>query len=178
MAVACHGVLQKRSGILFTLLSEFCFWGGIVCASIGILLNEGYAADPTLLLWKNLKSFLSHSTLILGCAYLLVGKFIKIRVFNVVSVAAGLCLFLADGFFVNMLFAVCGLPEVNAMYLLYSPFPALPWLSPMLMGLVALALLFVGLACYELRFPKTERWYSILKNKIEDRKSFIKKEKE
>lgn len=51
-------------------------------------------------------------------------------------------------------------------------------LTAVALGLAALALLFVGLACYELRLPKAERWYSILKEKIEKRKSSVKKENE
>ena len=157
------GFVKNKEGKLFTVLAEFCFWGGIVCGSIGILLNENYSSTPTLADWSILKGLLSHSTMLLGCIYMLVGKFIKIRVFNVVSVACGLMLFIADGLFVNALYAACKLPEVNAMYLLYSPFPSMPWLSPMLMGVVGVSFLFVGLAIYELSFPEEERWYKKLK---------------
>ncbi len=159
--------LKNKSGVVFRTFAEFCFWGGLVCGSIGILLNENYASTPSLLDWSVLKGLLSHSTLLLGCIYMRVGGFMKIRVFNVVSVAAGLMLFLVDGMFANWLYKVCGLPEVNAMYLLYSPYPSMPWLSPLLMGVVGVSLLFVGLALYELTFPKEERWYCKLKSTIE-----------
>lgn len=158
--------IKNKSGKIFTVLSEFCFWGGIVCATIGILLNENYASNPNLLDWDILKGLLSHSTLLIGCIYMRVGGFMKIRVFNTVSVAIGLTLFLIDGLFANWLYEICGLPEVNAMYLLYSPFQSMPWLSPMLMGVVGLAILFVALALYELSFPEEDRWYYKLKNRI------------
>lgn len=158
--------LKNKSGIVFTAFAEFCFWGGLVCSSIGILLNENYANTPSLMDWSVFKGLLSHSTLLLGCIYMRVGGFMKIRVFNVVSVAAGLLLFLLDGVFANWLYAVCGLPEVNAMYLLHSPYPSMPWLSPLLMGAVGVSVLFIGLALYELSFPKEERWYCKLKYTI------------
>ena len=158
--------IKNKEGVTFRVLAEFCFWGGIVCGTIGILLNENYAATPDLRNWSILKGLLSHSTLLVGCIYMLVGAFIKIRVYNTLSVIVGLLLFIVDGLFANWLYAVCGLPEVNAMYLLYSPFPSMPWLSPMLMGAVGVSVLFVGLALYELSFPKEERWYFQLKEKI------------
>ncbi len=156
--------IKNKSGTVFTIFAEFCFWGGIVCASIGIIANQNYDNTPSLLDWEVLKGLLSHSTLLLGCIYILVGKYIKIRMFNVVSVALGLMLFIVDGLFVNWLYAVCKLEEVNAMYLLHSPFESMPWLNPMLMGLVGLSILATGLALYELSFPVEERWYTKLKN--------------
>jgi hypothetical protein len=157
---------KKKSGVLFTMLAEFCFWGGIICGSIGIILNENYASMPTLADWGVFKGLLSHSTLIIGCIYMRVGGFMKIRVFNVLSVAAGLCVFLADGIFANWLYKVCGLPAVNAMYLQHSPYPSTPWLSPILMGVVGCLVLFAILVVYEQRFPEEERWYNKAKEKI------------
>ena len=158
--------VKNKSSTIFTMLAEFCFWGGIVCASIGIILNENYANTPSFADWSVLKGLLSHSTLIIGCVYMRVGGFMNIRVFNILSVAAGLCVFLADGIFANWLYKVCGLPEVNAMYLLHSPYPSMPWLSPILLGVVGCLLLFVALVIYEQSFPEEDRWYQKIKEKI------------
>lgn len=165
--------IKNKSSTAFTVLADFCFWAGIVCGSIGILLNENYGSTPTLADWSVFKGLLSHSTLLIGCIYMRVGNFMQIRVANTLSVAIGLILFILDGLFANWLYKVCGLPEVNAMYLLHSPFPSMPWLSPMLMGAVGLSVLFAGLAIYELQFPKEERWYSKLKNKYEEIKNTV-----
>ncbi len=165
--------IKNKSSTIFTVLADFCFWAGLVCGSIGILLNENYSNTPSLADWEVLKGLLSHSTLLIGCMYMRVGNFMRIRVANTVSVALGLLLFIADGVFANWLYKVCGLPEVNAMYLLHSPFPSMPWLSPMLMGVVGLSVLFAGLAIYELHFPEEERWYSKLRNKFEEIKNTV-----
>ncbi|MBQ8319407.1 MAG: hypothetical protein IJX81_00835 [Clostridia bacterium] len=167
--------IKNKQSFAFRTLAEFCFWGGIVCGTIGILLNENYSSTPDLRDWSILKGLLSHSTLLIGCIYMRVGSFMKIRVYNTLSVVIGLMLFIVDGLFANWLYAVCGLPEVNAMYLLYSPFPSMPWLSPMLMGAVGVSVLLAGLALYELHFPKEERWYFKLKEKIECKKYARKK---
>ncbi len=167
--------IKNKSNLAFRIMAEFCFWGGVVCASAGIIANINYNNTPSLADWNILKGLLSHSTLLLGCIYLLVGKFIKINMFNVVSVALGLTFFFVDGLVINWLYKICKIPEVNAMYLLYSPFESMPWLNPMLLGVSALIILTVGLGLYELSFPTEERWYVKLKNY---KNKFIKQEKE
>ena len=154
---------KEKNDTFFTMLAEFVFWGGIVCGSIGIIFNFNYDNTPSLLDYDVLKGLVSHSTMLFGCIYVLVGGYIKIRVFNVVSSAVGLLFFLVDGFLVNSLYHIFGLEPVNAMYLLESPFPTMPWFSPVLMGAIGISLLFIGLAIYETRLPKEERWYHKLK---------------
>jgi len=163
--------IKNKKGKLFKTLAEFCFWVGIICGSIGIILNENYGNTPSLQDWDILKGLLSHSTLLIGCIYMLVGKFIKIDVSNVLSVVIGLLFFIIDGYVAILLYDVCGLGEINAMYLRESPISSMPWLSPFIMGAVGVSLLFACLALYELSFPKEERWYKKLKNKIEDIKN-------
>lgn len=109
--------------------------------------------------------------MLFGCIYTLVGKYIKIRAFNAVSCLAGMLLFVIDGIFINTLFSALGFDSVNAMFLEESPLPQYPWLSVWLLGALALLLLFGALALYEqLVFPKEERWYSVLKTKIQTKK--------
>jgi hypothetical protein len=43
------------------------------------------------------------------------------------------------------------------MFLKSDPYTSV---SPIILGIVAVALLFCGLAIWELRLPKEERWYS------------------
>ena len=164
--------IKNKEGKAFTVLAEFCFWVGIVCTTIGIVLNENYANNPNFSDWSIFKSMVSHSTLLFGCLYMRVGGLMKIRVFNVVSAFIGLAAFIVDGLFINWLYDVCGLPEVNAMYLLHSPYPEVPWLSPIPLGLGALLILFGALALYEyLALPVEERWYTKLKAYVKTKKA-------
>ena len=162
---------KKRDNVAFTMLAEFVFWGGVICGSVGIVFNINYGNNPNLLDYDILKGLLSHSTMLFGCIYALVGKYIKIRAFNAVSCLAGMLLFVIDGIFINSLFSALGFDSVNAMFLEESPLPQYPWLSVWLLGALALLLLFGMLALYEqLAFPKEERWYSVLKRKIQTKK--------
>jgi hypothetical protein len=156
---------KNRQGVVYRVLTEYTFWAGVVCGTIGILLNENYASTPSLLDYEVLKGLLSHSTMVLGCLYLLVGGFVKIRVFNTVSAICGLLFFLVDGAIINTLYAVFDLSPCNSMYMLEPPFDTMPWLTPYLMGVVAVLLVFGVTTLYEyLTLPKEERWYNKLKN--------------
>ena len=156
--------VKKRETVAYRMLTEFTFLGGVVCGFIGILLNENYDSNPTLLDYDVLKGLLSHSTMIIGCAYLAVSGIVKIRVKNVISVVAGLILFLADGAIINTLYAVFNLDPCNSMYLLEAPFENIPWLITPVMGLMGVALAFILTALYEQIFlPEDQRWYMLLR---------------
>jgi len=156
--------VKKRQGIAYKMLAEFTFYAGVVCGFIGILLNEAYASTPNLLDWDTLKGLLSHSTMIVGCAYILVGRYIKISVSNVLSVICGLILFLIDGGIIIGLYKLFGLDPVNSMYLLENPLPELPWLNTFILGVFAIVLVFLATAIYEqFAFKKEERWYTKIK---------------
>ena len=117
--------------------------------------------EPDFTSWYILKSFLSHSAMLLGSLYLFVGGFVKIRVDNTLYLAGGLLFTLVVGLAVNALFAVCGLPAPNAMYLQKSPIAELPFLNGYLIGFLMLILTFIFTAVWELfACPKGCRWYN------------------
>ena len=156
--------IKKHNGIAYRLLTEFTFWGGTVCGSIGIILNENYDSTPSLLDYDVLKGLLSHSTMIIGCIYLLVSGIVKIRVRNVFSAIAGLSFFVLDGAVINTLYAIFNLDPCNSMYLLEAPFPDIPWLITPVMGVAGVLAVFICTAIYEqISLPKEERWYTLLK---------------
>lgn len=158
---------KRRDGRAYRILTEFTFWAGSVCGTIGILFNYAYAEVPDLSNYYVLKGLLSHSTMIVGCLYLALCGMVKIRVRNVLSVMAGLALFIVDGAVINWLYDFFELPPVNAMYLVYAPFENLPWLTSSVVGLSAVLVTFILTALYEqIVLPKNERWYrKIFKSK-------------
>ena len=165
LLLACSFIKNKNSRI-FKLISEFTFWGGVVCGSIGIIINENFGNNPTLADYSVLKGMLSHSTMVLGCIYLLVSGMVRIRVSNVISVAAGLILFVIDGSIINTLYTVFDREACNAMYLQELPFPDMPWLNTLTMGIMGVAVAFIVTAIYEqLALKKEERWYSKIKRR-------------
>lgn len=160
LLVLSSALLQKEDP-LSRLIKDFTFWGGTVCGTIGLVLNENYDLMPDLSNYNVLKGLLSHSVMILGCVLLLVLGHVRIRVGRgLAAVVAGLALFYLSGLFVNALFAHYGLPSRNAMYLESTPYPALPWINSATVALAALAVVFLSSALYEwLALPREERWY-------------------
>lgn len=152
-------LLQDKKRMLFQVLGEFCFYGGTICGVIGIVLNANFGNNPTLADYDILKGMLSHSTMLFGCLYMLVGRFVRIRIFNVLSVSVGLGSFVICGVAVNKLYEWFGMEPPDGMFLRSNPYMNV---SPIILGIVAVALLFCGLALWELRLPKEERWYAKL----------------
>ena len=158
--------IKNRESRIFKIMAEFVFWGGVVCGSIGIIINENFGANPTLADYDVLKGMLSHSTMVLGCIYVLVAGMIRIRVKNVISVVAGLLFFVLDGTVINLLYTVFGRGVCNSMYLQELPFPEMPWLNTLTMGILGVAVAFIATAIYEqVALPKDERWYARLKRR-------------
>lgn len=150
-------LLRDKKRLIFQMLGEFCFYGGTVCGVVGIVLNVNFGNNPTLADYDILKGLLSHSTMLFGCIYMKVGGFIRVRMFNAVSVAAGLASFVVCGTAVNRLYEHFGMIPPDGMFLKSNPNLSI---SPIVLGIVAVALLFIGLSIRELRLPREQRWYS------------------
>ena len=164
--------LKNRDALPAKLLTDFVFWAGIVCGTIGIVFNENFGNNPTLAEWDILDGLLSHSTMLFGCIYLGVGKFMRVRVDNLPGIVCGLLFFVLDGAIINGLYSIFELDPVNSMYLQHPPFDAMPWLTTPVMGIAGILLAFGVSALYEqLSLPREERWYVRLKNFMESRKN-------
>ena len=150
-------LMKDKKHLVFQMLGEFCFYGGSICGIVGIVLNANFGNNPTLADYDILKGMLSHSTMLLGCLYMMAGGYIRIRMFNAVSVAAGLGSFVLCGMAVNRLYEHFGMTPPDGMFLKSNPYTSV---SPIVLGIVAVALLFCVLAIRELRLPKEEQEYS------------------
>ncbi len=169
--------IKKKEGTLFDFLAMATFYLGIFGGVIGITFNEIYINNPNLLDWGVLKGLLSHSTMLFGCIYLLVGGYIKICVSNMLNVFLGLLLLVADGAIIIFLHWIFGLELPNSMYLLELPFESMPWLNVVTIGILAMVIIFIATALYEqLAFAKEDRWYSKLKRFLESKKTNKKSE--
>ena len=160
LIVAC---MKEKKGLWFDMLAEFCFYGGTVCGVLGIVLNTNFDNTPTLADYDVLKGLLSHSTMLLGCLYMLVGGYIRIRVFNSVSIMAGLLCFISCGMAVDSLYIACGMEAPDGMWLRSNEYLPIP---PLLLGALAPVIVFIVLSLWELRLPSEERWYH--KRKVRD----------
>ena len=156
-------LIKNKNSVAFKILADCCAFIGIVCGSVGIIFNINFGNTPTLADYYILKGLLSHSTMLFGCIYMLVGKYVKVRVSNTISITCGLACFVLCGLFVNGLFSACGMEAPDGMFLKSNPY--IP-ISPMLLGIPAILILFGIFALVELKLPKEERWYSLLKKKF------------
>jgi hypothetical protein len=159
-------LIHDKKRLLFQIFAEFCFIVGVICGVVGIVLNANFDNTPTLADYDILKGLLSHSTMLFGCIYLFTGRFIKIRVFNTVSVSCGLAIFVTCGWCVNKLYEKFDMEPPDGMFLMSNPYFST---SPMILGIWAVILLFLVLALWELRLDKEDRWYSKIKRRIQTR---------
>lgn len=122
-------LMKKKNSRPFQMIGEFCFYMGTICAVVGIVLNANFDANPTLADYGVLKGLLSHSTLLMGCLYMLVGGYIRIRLFNSVSMASGTALLVLCGIGVNRLYDHFGMEAPDGMFLRHNPyFPCTPFI--------------------------------------------------
>lgn len=152
-------VIKNKQSLIFRMLSEFCFYAGTLCGILGIVLNYNFDNTPTLADYDVLKGMLSHSTMLFGCLYMRVGKYVKFRVFNIISIAAGLCVFIFFGHAVNALYEHFGMAAPDGMWLRENPYFSV---SPMILGFIVPVILFLPLHLREMRLPVEERWYTKL----------------
>ena len=145
---------QRR---LFQILGEFCFIVGSVCGTFGILLNFNFDNNPTLADYDILKGMLSHSTMLFGCLFLYFGGYVRIRMFNFVSVIAGLSFFIFCGVAVNELYQHFGMEAPDGMWLHTNPLNV--GFPPMLLALIVISILFAIIILWQMHLPEEDRWY-------------------
>ena len=146
-------IRRNKQGLLFQLLSEFCFYIGTICAVVGIAFNANFDNNPTLTDYGVLKGLLSHSTMLVGCLYFFVGDYVHVRLFNVVSVTAGLATFVLCGASMNWLFEYFGMEAPDGMFLRSNPYFSF---SPIVPGMIFVAVMFTALWLYERNNKKKE----------------------
>lgn len=148
-------LMKNKQSLPFRMLSEFCFYGGILCGILGIVLNENFDNNPTLTDYSVLKGLLSHSTMLLGCIYMKVGKYFTVQPSNAFSVAAGASVFVLCGIGVNRLYDHFGMEAPDGMFLRHNPY--LPC-SPILPGICVIVLMYIILLLVKKRKSKKHHY--------------------
>lgn len=162
--------MKNKESFMCKSLMEFLAIGGTLCGLIGLFANEIFLSNPDFSDYDSLKGLLSHSTMIFWTLFILTQGYIKIRALNTtLSMIIGLMIFLADGIFINGIFALFGLDSVNSMYLLEFPLD-FPGVNSVTLGILGVCLVFILLAIHEqIHFEKEDRWYYQLKMYIEEK---------
>ena len=152
--------MKDKQSALYKLLTEFLAIAGTVCGLIGLFANEIFISNPDFFDYDSLKGLLSHSTMIFGTMFILTQGYVKVRtICMTISTAIGLCIFAIIGAIVNLIFYLCNLDPVNAMFMLEFPYD-IPGASFITLGILGVIVVFIMTSIYELLFLKSsERWY-------------------
>lgn len=138
-------LMKNKTGRLFAILSEFCFYGGVICGVVGIVLNANFDSNPTLADYDILKGLLSHSTMLVGCIYMKVGNYFRVQPSNALSVTIGAGCFVLCGVLVNGLYDAFGMEAPDGMFLRHNPYfpcsPILPAIGVIILFYLVLLLI-------------------------------------
>lgn len=159
-------LMKNKKGKAFYYLATFVAYAGMFGALITLFECHYFAGATPDLSWGSLKSMLSHSTMLIGCLYLFVGKYVKIRVSNFIPFTFGMVGCFALGMFINWLFVFCGLPNPNSMYLVESALSGVPIFNGYTIAGIMFALILIFTLIWEqIFYRKQDRWYNNLKLK-------------
>lgn len=128
----------------FHYLSILTCYAGTLGALISLFYPDYYLGSGNMLALPVLKSMLSHSTMMIGALYFMVGGYFKVGVKeNTLVYTIGLLGFGLIGVFVNALFWLTGRPAPNAMFLQRPPIEEVPFfnfgvIALLMVGVVAL----------------------------------------
>ncbi len=116
-------------------------YSGILGALISLFYPEYYFEDGVMLKLGVMKSLLSHSTMLIGCLYILLGNYFKISLKeNTLIFTGGMVVFLLIGILVNAIFRWAGLDGPNAMYLQHPPIEGVPFLNTFTIGVAMIGI--------------------------------------
>jgi hypothetical protein len=148
----------KKESIAFKWLATFIAWGGVFGGLITIIgsdyLANGFSG------WENIKSMLSHSTLLLGCLWLFVGGFVKVRLRNILPWMAGMVFCTILTFSLNAIPIAGQTRALDGMYI-WKPILDDTFLYGYVLMPALTGILLVVSIIFELIFvPKVERFYA------------------
>ena len=132
--------LKPKTMVHQTFMS-FTAWAGIFGGLISLFYPVYYLGQPSIFEWMVLKSMLSHSTLLIGSLYLILGGFVEINRWNLRDFSIGLIGVLFVGLFNNALLGYYG-KNINSMFLKEPPIQGVLWLNFLTMPLMMLIIMF------------------------------------
>ncbi len=150
---------RNKESKIFNNVAIFSAYAGIIGALVTIFYADPYLRSGNMFDWETMKSMLSHNTMLIGCLYLFIGGFVKIRVSNLIPFSIGLLVCGLNGLIINILFILSGHSSPNSMYLMWSAIPELPFTMGWWIALILIGIVFILSMIWEFFLPKTERWY-------------------
>lgn len=161
-----YGILKNKDSSFGMLLSDYIFWFGVASTLVGMFANVDFIVNPTLADFEVTKSIVAHATLLFNV--LLIPIFGKLRpnfFRNMINIVISVIIMHVTGFYCNLLFKVLVSEEaaynVNSMFIIHSPFEAVPFLRYPIIAAVALVIyLIIFTVCDIITSPRKNRWYN------------------
>ena len=162
-------LLKNKRSPVGVFLSDYLFWFGIISTLVGMFANVDFISNPTLADYDNVKSIAAHATLLFNVLLLPLFKYVNTDVKrNMKSIIISILLMAAVGGYCNLIFSAVASEavayDVNSMFLIHSPFPAISFLTYPVIALIALPIYFLVFAvCDACAHKKGERFFDRLK---------------
>lgn len=167
-----YGLLKDKETKLAKFLSDYIFWFGIAATLAGMFANMDYIANPTLKNIEVTKGIVAHAALLFNVLLIpALGK-LRINFFdNLFNIVKSVILMFVIGSYCSFLFEALVSAEmayeVNPMFIIHSPFAALPFLNFPPIAVIAIFLYAGVFTIIDVkRNPKGERWYNRVYDKL------------
>ncbi len=165
------GLMKNKKSAFALFLADYLFWFGIFSTLVGMFANVDFINNPTFRDYEVTKSIVAHGTLLFNI--LLISAFGHIRTDlpkNMLHIVTSVIMMYVIGLYCNNVFEVLVSAEeaysVNSMFILHSPFPAVPFLKYPIIAVCSLILYFLLFSvCEMFAYPKGNRWYNRIKTK-------------
>lgn len=160
-----YGLMKNKKSKFALFLADYLFWFGIFSTLVGMFANVDFINNPTLKDYEVTKSIVAHATLLFNILLIFAFGHIKVDLMkNMKHIILAVIMMYIIGLYCNKIFEVIvSLEEansVNSMFILHSPFPAIPFLTYPIIAGCSLILYFVLFFTLELFvYPKGNRWF-------------------
>ena len=163
------GLIRNKKSKAAGFWADYLFWFGIFSTLVGMFANVDFILNPTLRDWDVTKSILAHATLLFNVLLICVFGHIRIDLpKNMTRITGAVILMYLIGLYCNKIFEIFTSADeaynVNSMFILHSPFPAVPFLTyPVIAGCALVLYFLLFSVCELIAYPKAQRWYNRLK---------------
>ncbi len=164
-----YGLMKNKQSKLGSFLADYLFWFGIVSTLVGMLANVDFINNPTFKDYEVTKSIVAHATLLFNILLIFAFGHIKVNLIkNMVHIIISVVMMYMIGIYCNKLIEILASFEkandINSMFIIHSPFPAVPFLTYPIIALCALLIYFIlFFICEIFAYKKGNRWYSRIK---------------
>lgn len=142
------GFIENKSSKAFKYLAIITAYSGVLGSLISLFYPSYYLGDSKLT-YHAVKSLLSHSTMLIGCLYLITGKYFKVEKSNTLIFVGGLLTFGAIGLVNNLIFKLAGLESPNSMYLEAPPIDGVNILNVYMLAVLLTLVVLATTVIYE-----------------------------